>query len=330
MITRMHEVAVIAMNGVIPFDLATPEEIFGRVALHDGPRGDSRDRRDRPGYRVRVCAPQREVDAGSFRLTVDAGLDALARAHTIIVPGVANIDTPVPDALVRALVQAHDAGARIASICSGAFVLAATGLLDGKRATTHWLAAPLLAKRFARVRVDANVLFVDEGQVLTSAGAAAGIDLCIHLVRRDYGAAVAARVARLSVVAAERDGGQAQFIEHRSPDDQGSLTRLFDWIEEHVHQAITIDELARRAKTSPRSLTRRFNEQTGTSPLQWITRARVRRAKILLETTTLSIDRVAEHAGFRSASALRTHFQRVTGASPVAYRAAFRRASGER
>jgi transcriptional regulator GlxA family with amidase domain len=216
----------------------------------------------------------------------------------------------------------------VASICSGAFLLAATGLLDGRRATTHWLGTGELARRYPRVHVDPDVLYVDEGQVLTSAGAAAAFDLCLHLVRLDYGSAVAVDAARASVMPLERDGGQAQFITHAAPAPDGSsLAPLLVWLEENLSKALSLDRIARRAAMSIRSLNRRFREQTGTTPLQWLLRARVRRAQSLLETTTDSIEHIATTVGFGSVTALRAHFRRGVATSPQAYRRAFRNRS---
>ncbi len=313
--SAMHRVAIAAFDDVVAFDLSIPNEVFGRVRLPNG----------RPGYEVRVCAAAKEVDAGTFALRVRHGLEELRRADTVILPGVADIGRPVPERLLRAVRTAAGAGARVASICTGAFLLAATGLLDGRRATTHWLAAGELARRFPRVEVDPSVLYVDCGQLLTSAGAAAGFDLCLHMVRLDHGAAVAAEAARLSVMPLERDGGQAQFIVHAPPTADGSsLSRVLDWIEESLREEIALCDIARQAAMSVRSLNRHFKEQTGTTPLQWLLRARVRRAQLLLETTARSVERVASDVGFGSVAAFRQHFHRVAGTSPQAYRSAFR------
>ncbi|WP_223645105.1 GlxA family transcriptional regulator [Corallococcus sp. EGB] len=312
----MHTVAIVALDGVVPFDLAIPTEVFGRVRLPDG----------RAGYEVRVCGVTPEIHAGAFRVKTRYGLGALARADTLLLPGTTDVSSPVPPRLVRALRAASRRGARIASICSGAFILAETGLLDGLRATTHWLAAEELARRHPRIQVDPNVLYVDNGQLLTSAGAAAGMDLCLHLVRRDYGAAVAADAARLSVMPLERDGGQSQFITHAPPAPEGaSLEPLLRWMEDHLHRPLTLPALARKAAMSERTLSRRFREQTGTTPLQWLLRARVRRAQHLLETTGQSVEAVAEEVGFGSTTTFREHFQRFVTTSPLAYRRAFRR-----
>ncbi|RKH43268.1 GlxA family transcriptional regulator [Corallococcus sicarius] len=311
----MHVVAIVALDGVVPFDLSIPCEVFERVRL---PGGAS-------GYQVRVCGVTPEVQAGSFQLKTRYGLRELARADTIMLPGIADISAPVPPRLVSAVRAAAARGARIASICSGAFVLASTGLLDGLRATTHWLAAEELARRHPAIQVDPNVLYVDNGQFLTSAGAAAGLDLCLHLVRRDHGSAVAADAARLAVMPLERDGGQSQFITHVPPSPEGSsLEPVLRWMEDHLHKPLTLPSLARRAAMSERTLSRRFREQTGTTPLQWLLRARVRRAQHLLETTGQSVEAVAAKVGFGSATTFREHFQRFVATSPLAYRRAFR------
>lgn len=318
----MHRVIVVALDGVLAFDLSMPSEVLGRVRLPSG----------RPGYQVRVCGVSRDVDAGLFRLSLSHGLSELVKADTVILPGIADVTMPVPVPLVRAVRRAASMGARVASICTGAFLLAATGLLDGRRATTHWLAASELARRFPSIDVDPNVLFVDEGNVLTSAGATAGIDLCLHLVRRDYGAALAASAARLSVTPLEREGGQAQFIEHRLPtSEQKPLSRLLEWLEENLDdESITLSTIARRGALSVRTLSRHFKQHTGTTPLNWLFRARIRRAQVLLETTPLSVERIATSVGFGSVTAFRAHFRRIARTSPLAYRQAFRaRAANE-
>jgi transcriptional regulator GlxA family with amidase domain len=310
----VHELAIVAPPCVVPFDLSTPCEVFGRARLADG----------RPAYRVRVCGVAREVRAGPFDLRLRHGLPALRTADTIVVAGSEDIDAPVPAPLVRALRRAHERGVRIASVCSGAFVLAATGLLDGKRATTHWLAAHELARRHPAIDVDPAVLFVDAGALLTSAGAAAAFDLCLHMVRRDHGAAVAAETARLSVMPLERAGGQAQFITHAPPGDGCSLEPMLEWMQENLQHALSLDVIAQAFGMSARTLSRRFREQTGTTPAQWLITARVRRAQHLLETSGQPIDRVGELAGFGSSSAFRSLFARVAGTSPRAYRRQFR------
>ncbi|ADO68324.1 Transcriptional regulator, AraC family [Stigmatella aurantiaca DW4/3-1] len=314
-ILAMHVMAVVALEGVVPFDLSTPCEVFGRVRLPGG----------RAGYQVRVCGVTPEVNAGMFSLRTRYGLGELARADTIILPGIADLSVPVPEALVAAVRAAAATGTRVASICSGAFLLAATGLLDGHRATTHWLGAEELARRHPAVQVDPDVLYVDNGQFLTSAGAAAGLDLCLHMVRLDYGSAVAADAARVSVMPLERDGGQSQFILHAPPAPDGSsLEPLLRWLEESLHEPLTLEGIAQRAALSVRTLNRRFREQTGTTPLQWVLRARVRRAQHLLETSGHSVEVISAKVGFGSATAFREHFHRIVATSPQSYRRAFR------
>src|SRR3712207_6090048 len=243
----MHTVIVLALDGVLAFDLATPVEVFGRSRLPDG----------RAAYQVRVCAPADEVGAGVLAIRAPWGLDALGKADTIIVPGLANPEQPIPEEVLEALRAAVQCGVRVASICVGAFTLAAAGLLDGLRATTHWAAAGELSRLYPDVDVDADVLFVDNGRVLTSAGAAAGLDLCLHMIRRDYGAAVAASAARVAVMPPMRDGGQAQFVVHEPPGADGaSLEPLLRWMEENLHKRPTLDEMAARANTSTRTLDR--------------------------------------------------------------------------
>jgi transcriptional regulator GlxA family with amidase domain len=311
----MHTVAVLALDKVIPFDLSTPIEVFTRTRLPDG----------RAAYRVRICGVTPTVDTGAFTLQPPWGLEALVDADTIILPGCADPTAPVPDEALDALRQAAANGTRIASICAGAFLLAATGLLDGHRATTHWLAAAALAALHPEIDVDPDVLYVDNGQFLTSAGAAAGLDLCLHLIRRDHGSAVAADAARLSVMPLEREGGQAQFIVHdQPPTPQGSILEpLLRWMEDNTDKDLTLDDIATRAGMSTRTLNRRFREQTGTTPLQWLHRARIRQAQYLLEATTHPVDRIATQVGFGSPTAFRDRFKRIVGTSPTAYRAAF-------
>ena len=311
----MHTVAVLALDRVIPFDLSTPIEVLERVRLPDG----------RPGYQVRICAERDEVDAGAFTLRAPWGLDGLRDADTIIVPGVADPAAPLPSAVRDALRSAAEAGTRIASLCVGTFPLASTGLLDGLRATTHWRAAGALADANPEVEVDPDVLYVDNGRILTSAGAAAGLDLCLHMIRRDYGSAVAADAARLSVMPLEREGGQAQFIAHdHAPAPQGSeLEGLLDWLRANLGRDLTLADIAARAGTSTRTLIRRFRDQTGTTPLQWLHRARVRQAQHLLETTEHSVERIGGQVGFGSPTAFRDRFKRTTGVTPQAYRRMF-------
>ncbi|AVH58531.1 MULTISPECIES: GlxA family transcriptional regulator [Streptomyces] len=319
----MHTVAVLALDQVIPFDLSAPIDTFGWARLPDG----------RAAYRIRVCSASadEEVNAGPFALRAPYGLEALAGADTIILPGVADPTVPLPPGVAEAVRAAAANGTRIASICVGAFVFAATGLLDGLRATTHWIAAQDLAAMYPAVTVDPNVLYVDNGQFLTSAGAAAAMDMCLHMIRKDHGSAVAAHTARMSVMPLEREGGQAQFIVHDQPPVPAGTTMepLLAWLEENAADDLTLEDIATHAGMSTRTLNRRFREQTGTTPLQWLHRARVRRAQYLLETTTYPVERIATQAGFGSPTAFRERFKRVVGTSPYAYRRAFQGSGGE-
>ncbi|MGW0821460.1 GlxA family transcriptional regulator [Streptomyces sp. NPDC002845] len=319
----MHTVAVLALDQVIPFDLSAPIDTFGWARLPDG----------REPYRTKVCSVAEEVSAGPFAVRAPYGLEALAEADTIILPGTADPTVPLPPGVAEALRAAAANGTRIASICVGAFIFAATGLLDGQRATTHWIAAPDLAAMYPGVTVDPNVLYVDNGQFLTSAGAAAAMDMCLHMIRKDHGSAVAAHAARMCVMPLEREGGQAQFIVQTQPPAPAGATMepLLRWLEENADRDLTLDDIAGQAGMSTRTLNRRFREQTGTTPLQWLHRARISRAQHLLETTSYPVERIALQAGFGSPTAFRERFKRVVGTSPYAYRRAFQGGeSGER
>lgn len=313
---RPRIVAVVAFDGVVLGDLSTACEVFGLARRTDG----------RAAYEVRVCSQSATVESMHVALHVPWRLSSLAKADTVIVPGVNDVNRRIDDSVLRAIRRAAERGARIASICTGAFVLAATGVLDGLRATTHWLAAADLARRHPSVELDANVLYVDNGRVLTSAGAAAGFDLCLHMVRRDLGADIAASVARLAVMPLERTGGQAQFIEHAPPSEgPGGMTPLLTWMEQNLSRDLPLPAIARQAAMSTRTLSRRFREQVGTTPAAWLAHARVRRAQRLLETTDMTVEHVATEAGFGSATVMREHFGSVVGTSPLSYRRAFSR-----
>ena len=311
---RPRLVAVVAFDGVVLGDLAAPCEVFGRVRDHDGHRV----------YDVRVCGLRPTAASAHVNLTVRWPLTMLRKADTIVVPGLDDLEREIPDVLVAELRRALARGARVASICTGAFVLARTGALDGRVATTHWRAAAELARRFPAIAVNPDVLYVDLGPVLTSAGAAAGLDLCLHLVRRDCGAEIAAQVARAAVMPLERAGGQAQFIVHEKPDvPHATIGPLLIWIEQHLRNGLALPVIARRAAMSCRTLNRRFREHVGMTPAAWIARARVREAQRLLETTTLSVEAVAERAGYGSAAVLRDRFAAIVGVSPLAHRRSF-------
>lgn len=308
-----HRIAILAYDGVVLGDLAMPLEIFGRA----------RDAKGQLAYDIRICGVFEEVQTEHLQLRVPWRLASVAHADSVIVPGIDQLGRKIPAAIFRALKSASDRGARIVSICTGAFVLAQAGLLDGLRATTHWRASGELSRRFPQIKVDAEVLYVDNGSVLTSAGAAAGMDLCLHLVRRDLGASVAAHVARAAVMPLERTGGQAQFIEYQPPEASGSMGSLLVWMERNLKEDLSLSIIARQARMSVRTLSRRFAEQVGLTPAQWVAKARVRRAQHLLETTMLSIEHIAAGAGFQSASVLRGHFKDSVGVSPLAWRRSF-------
>ncbi|MEU3731574.1 MULTISPECIES: helix-turn-helix domain-containing protein [unclassified Streptomyces] len=314
----MTTVALAATDGMLHFELALACEVFG-TDLADVVK---------PWYRLSVCGPG-TVRVGRFGLEPDAGLDHLSYADTVVVPGWADIDRDPPAELVDAVREAHEAGARVVSLCTGAFVLAAAGLLDGRRATTHWAHTGELAERHPRVTVDPDVLYVDDGSVLTSAGKAAAMDLCLHLVRLDHGASVANRLARRLVVPPHRDGGQAQFVATPVPaPDNHPLAELFPWVLQRLDHPLTVEDLARRARMSSRNLGRHFRSATGTTPLRWLLTQRIRHAQELLETTDDTIDRIATATGMGTATTLRRHFHRTVGVPPDAYRRTFRFQTG--
>lgn len=300
---------------MLHFELSLACEVFGGSP----PAGTSR-----PWYRFSLCGPG-AVEVGRFRLEPDHGLDRLSHADTVIVPGWADTDRDPPAELVDAVRGAHEAGARVVSLCTGAFVLAAAGLLDGRRATTHWAHARELAERHPRVTVDPDVLYVDNGDVLTSAGKAAAMDLCLHLVRLDHGSSVANTLARRLVVPPHRDGGQAQFVTTPVPaPGNHPLAELFPWAARRLDQPLTVEDLARQARMSSRHLGRHFRSVTGTTPLQWLLTQRIRRAQELLETTGDTVDSIAVATGMGTATTLRRHFHRTVGVPPDTYRRTFR------
>lgn len=312
-----HRVAVAVTEGAPIFDVAIPCEVFGRR---------------RPGmpdnwYEFRVCSvdPRHTRASDGFLADTEHGLSELRRAGTVIIPALADPLMPQPPQLLRAVRDAHESGARIASICSGAFVLAAAGLLDGRRAAVHWMLASMLSGRYPRVDVDPAVLYVDDGDILTSAGTAAGLDLCLHIVRVDFGADVANTLARRLVVPPHRPGGQAQYAEAPVPrhDDDG-LAPLLHWAIEHLDQPLTIADLARYQRLAPRTLIRRFQLATGTSPLRWLLAQRVQHARWLLESTDDPLSAIARRCGLGTEANLRYHFTRLAGVAPAQYRRTFK------
>ena len=317
-------VVALAYDGLCTFEFGCTYEIFGL------PRPEL----DRPWYRFDVCAAEPGPLRGAAGLVIEApyDLDLIERADTVIVPGWRGADAPAPRPLLDALRCVPARGGRLVSICSGVFVLAAAGVLDGRRATTHWRYADLLARRYPQICVDAGVLYVDEGSVLTSAGSAAGLDLCLHIVRRDHGAAVANNVARRLVLAPHRDGGQQQFVATPIAREavNGRLAGLLDWLPGHLDRELKVEDLARQAGMSLRAFQRRFRETLGTTPGDWLARQRVACARELAETTDLSIEQIAARSGFGSVETLRHHFRRLVGTTPARYRRSFARAGDER
>ncbi|WP_109507511.1 helix-turn-helix domain-containing protein [Nocardioides speluncae] len=313
----MHRIAIPVVDDMPMYELGIAWEIFGAPWLE-------------PWYDVRLCADGRTRTEPGLVVEPDAPLGALADADTVVVPALPHAwlaDDDLPPTLVAAVRDAATAGARMISLCSGAFVLAAAGILDGRRATTHWQQARRLADRYPAVQVDAAALYVDEGDVLTSAGRSAGMDLCLHVLRRDHGAAVANRVARAMVVPAHRPGGQSQYVDEPVPaTDDESLAPLLSWAEERLEQPLTVARLAEQARMSERTLMRRFRAATGTTVRQWLLAQRLNRARALLESTSLPVDRVSELCGLGSAANLRQHFGVHVGSSPTSYRRAFRSA----
>ncbi|QPP07016.1 helix-turn-helix domain-containing protein [Streptomyces bathyalis] len=311
----MHRVVVLALDGVYPFELGIPNRVFGSAGGH---------------YEVITCSVDgRPVRSDSdFGIVVGHGPEVLRTADTVVIPpfDMSQATAPLSEPVARAL-DLIPPGARTVSICTGAFVLAAAGRLDGRPAATHWALADDFRRLFPAVELDADVLFVDDGDVLTSAGAASGMDVCLHVVRKDHGAELANRVARCCVVPPWRDGGQAQYIEHPVPDapDAGtSATR--QWALERLHLPLTMSDLAGHARMSGRTFARRFREEVGMSPGRWVIQQRVARARHLLESSELSVDQVASRVGFATAASLRQHLQAAIGVSPLAYRRTFRTA----
>jgi len=311
-----HRIAVIAPSPVSMFNLAIPELLFGKVEVEG-----------RPGYDVVICAaePGPVPTSGGLDLYVRDGLEAVRQADTVVVAGTGAPYEPDPR-IVAAVREAADAGKRIASLCTGAFQLAEAGLLEGRRATTYWAHAEELRRRYPQVDLQGDVLYVQDGPYVTSSGYAAGIDLCLHVIRTDYGAAVANEVARLALVAPVRPGGQTQFTHTPLPPERGTVcadTR--GWAMRNLDKPLTLTDLARHAGVSVRTLTRRFHAESGVSPLQWLLHQRIERARELLETTTLPMDQVARACGLGTADSLRAHVVRRTGLTPSGYRAQFTR-----
>ena len=313
---NLREVVALAYNGLCTFEFGIVVEVFGLPRPEMG----------RIWYRFHVAS----LDSGPLRATggvtvlASAGLDKLSRAGTIVIPGWKGVHEVPPRQLILALRRAYARGARLVSICSGVFVLAETGLLDGRRATTHWRYADALRTRYPKIRVQPDVLYVDEGRILTSAGSAAGIDLCLHIVRQDFGAEIANQVARRLVVPPHREGGQAQFIQEPIPKTpEGGLAPVLRWMESNLNRELSVEDLANRAAMSPRTFARQFRRQTGTTPHQWLTHLRLLAAQRRLEETDESMEQVAEAVGWQTTATLRQHFIKHLGTPPTSYRRRF-------
>lgn len=312
-----HTVAVVVFDGITAFELGVACEIFGndRSAMFGV-----------PWYRLLVCGttPGPVATDSGFQILAAHGLDSICGASTVIVLPTVSI-AGFPPTMLDTLRQAHARGSRIVSLCTGAFALARAGLLDGRRATTHWAECDELARSHPEVTVDPGVLFVDEGDILTSAGSAASIDLCLYLVRQDHGTEIATRLARQLVTPPQRDGGQAQYIDAPMPelDSSSLLGGTVRWLQEHLDEPVSVEDLAARSVMSPRTFARQFLASTGTTPYKWVLRQRVQLAQRLLEMSDLPIDSVAEKSGFSTAANLRKHFSRTVHTSPQAYRRTF-------
>jgi transcriptional regulator GlxA family with amidase domain len=314
-----HAIAVLVLDGVVAFDLGVPTQVFNAARRAD----------KRRLYEVRICGDGPVRSEAGYTLTPDHGLEELATADTVIVPGIGSggplTDGTLPPKVADALRAAARRGARIVSICTGASVLAAAGLLDGRPAATHWAWGNRIAPLYPRTNWNFDVLFVDDGDILTSAGVGAGIDLCLHIVRKDHGTGVANRAARRCVVPPWRDGGQAQYIERPVPDAAGTGTaETRTWTLDRLAEPVTLEEMAAHARMSVRTFTRRFRDETGMSPRQWLLRQRVTHAQLLLESTDLGVETVARRCGLGSATALRQHMQATVGVAPSTYRRTFR------
>jgi AraC family transcriptional activator FtrA len=315
---RRHRIVVVLLDGMSSLEAAVADDFFG-------PEWERT--LGVPWYRYATCTPRPgPVRLGGLQVVVERGLEALSRADTVLVPGVPDVDRPVDPALLEALRRAYRRGARIVSFCTGAFVLAEAGLLDGRPATTHWAEADAFRAKFPGVRLDPAVLYVDDGRLLTSAGSAASIDLALHLIRTDLGAEIANGVARMQVVPPHRRGGQAQYVRRPVPPAPVGGDRwgeTLEWALTQLHRPLSVGELAERAAVSPRHFTRMFHDRAGTSPHQWLVTQRLALAQRLLETTDRSVDQIARSAGFGSGASLREHFRRRLGTSPLTYRRSF-------
>ena len=319
----MHTVAILVYDGMSGFEAGIAAEIFGMTELAQR----FAEGVPRPWYRIRMCAPTEQVRViGGATLTVSFGLDDLARADTVVVPSVADVTAQPPADVLDAVRRAASRGARLVSICSGAFLLAAAGVLDGRRATTHWIYADELRRRYPEIEVDSAPLYVDEGSVLTSAGCAAGLDLCVHIIRTDRGPQVANDIARRLVIAPHRSGGQAQYVDAPlgAADGDGMIASSMAWALENLGQPIDLDTMAQQAHLSRRSYLRQFARETGSTPFRWLIEQRVAASLALLEEGQLSIEQVSARVGFVSVVTFRHHFTSIMHTTPTDYRSTFR------
>ncbi len=310
---KTHRVAFLLLDGVIAADFAGPSELLNRVVLPSGQKA----------YETRLCNENRFTSMEHYKLETPFDLGAIQWADTVIVPGTQHLFEPLSENIKTSLLAAYKSGKRVISICSGAFILAATGILDGKKATTHWLLSDLLQSHYPNITVNPNVLFIEQGNVFTSAGATAGLDLMLYMVRLDFGAEISASAARMAVVPLERPGGQAQFIDHDLPQSAHGLQPLMSWIESNYKDDLTLEDLAKKSSTSPRTLHRHFMKLLGMSPAAYVTQTRIKKSRILLESSVLSIEQISAKTGFGTSANFRQRFKKQMGVSPTEYRKSF-------
>jgi transcriptional regulator GlxA family with amidase domain len=309
----IHHIAILALPGFVPFDISIPYQMFPLVSLADG----------RTPYKTYFCGPDTFISSQSFSITGISSLERLQQADTIIIPGIHDALSYTDEVVLEQLRKAAALGIRIASICTGACLLAAAGLLDGLSATTHWEIVKPLAERYPKITLHPDILFVDNEQILTSAGLSSGLDLCLHLIKKDYGVSTAERIANFFVMPIEREAGHAQIIKRYSPQENDNLARLQLWLSENLHRELSLEELAQQACMSTRTLNRKFKDQTGEPPMTWLIKARVRRAQSLLESSDMSVEQIAAATGFGSSTALRDNFRKNVGMSPSTWRSLY-------
>ena len=305
-----HRIGILALEGFVPFDCTIPYQMLSMAVT-----GDSN-----AAYEICFIGDKDVVSSEQFSITQVLPLTAIHDTETIIIPGIIQPFSYHNATVFEALRTAYTAGIRLASICTGACILAAAGLLNGLSATTHWAIVGEFAKKYPQVAVEPDILFCDNGQILTSAGLSSGIDLCLHMVRKDLGAATAEKLATYFVVPLERDGGQRQFVKHSTPQSASSLSALLLWLQENMHRKLTLQQICQQGNMSLRTLNRKFQEQTGVPPMTWLNRARIRRAQTLLESSAMSVEEIAAITGFGSAASFREHFRHIVGTSPTAWK----------